>query len=195
MRMNKALFKARINPNECNVKYIASVFDVCFYKTENELIQLFQKELSKENIENRVRKLNAYYHTRLSGEVINEIVKKLEDNINDLNSRILNSDDNTVDEIASCDFGYYFVFATKYCSFVNPDSYPICDNIVYNLLRTYQNRDRFYNDTFPKFESLKSQHNYKLYKKIIKEFQSFYHLEKCSYREIDKYLWIIGKNN
>jgi len=81
----------------------------------------------------------------------------------------------------------FYSFATKYCSFHNPNIYPIYDSNVDKMLWYFRNQDKF--DGFER-EDLKT---YKLYRDIIFNFQKHYNLELFNLRQIDKYLFQAGK--
>lgn len=81
----------------------------------------------------------------------------------------------------------FYSFATKYCSHHNKNDYPIFDSYVDKVLRHFRNRN---NDFKFKNDELK---NYARFIEIIKEFQSLYGLEQYTLKEIDKYLWQLGK--
>ncbi len=81
----------------------------------------------------------------------------------------------------------FYSFATKYCSHHKPLDYPIYDSYVYKVLRYYCKRDGF--TTFADSE-LK---DYERFKNILMEFRSFYGLEEYNLKEIDKYIWQLGK--
>lgn len=80
-----------------------------------------------------------------------------------------------------------YSFATKFCSHHNPMKFPICDTLAVQTLVNFRNRDGFTH--FSKSDL----RNYSLFVSIIDDFRQYYHLEKYSYKEIDKYLWQIGK--
>ena len=81
----------------------------------------------------------------------------------------------------------FYSFATKYCSHHKPLDYPIYDSYVDEVLRYYRKIDRF-----ASFQNgdLKE---YASFKAILEEFRVFYHLDKYNLKELDKYLWQIGK--
>lgn len=81
----------------------------------------------------------------------------------------------------------FYSFATKYCSHHKPLDYPIYDSYVDEVLRYYRKADRF-----ASFQNgdLKE---YACFKAILEEFRSFYHLERYNLKELDKYLWQVGK--
>jgi hypothetical protein len=83
----------------------------------------------------------------------------------------------------------FYSFATKYCSHHRPLDYPIYDSYVDEVLRYYRKVDGF--ASF-KNDELK---NYVCFKSILEKFRSFYHLEKYNLKELDKYLWQLGKKH
>lgn len=81
----------------------------------------------------------------------------------------------------------FYSFATKYCSHHKPLYYPIYDSYVDKVLRYYSKRDGF-----AKFNSSELK-NYERFKNILIEFRSFYGLDGYSLKNIDKYIWQLGK--
>ena len=81
----------------------------------------------------------------------------------------------------------FYSFATKYCSRHKPKDYPIYDFFVDKLLRYFRDRDNFY--CFNN-EDLK---DYCSYKEILIQFRIFYNLTDFDLKQIDKYLWQLGK--
>ena len=86
-----------------------------------------------------------------------------------------------------------YSFATKYCSFHDPDKYPIFDSNVERALLCYKRE-------YPKFaESVDGIWNtnqdlrhYEAFKKVIDSFKECFSLDR-TYREIDKYLYQVGR--
>ncbi len=81
----------------------------------------------------------------------------------------------------------FYSFATKYCSHHKPLIYPIYDYYVERILMYFKNKDKFY-----KFNR-NDLREYEKYKNIIIQFIKFYKLEKYNLKQIDKYLWQLGK--
>jgi hypothetical protein len=81
----------------------------------------------------------------------------------------------------------FYSFATKYCSHHKPNAYPIYDSFVEKMLLLFNKIDKF---SIFKKDDLKTFANYK---KIILEFRDFYKLNCFDLKEIDKYLWLKGK--
>lgn len=81
----------------------------------------------------------------------------------------------------------FYSFSTKYCSHHNPLAFPIYDSYVDAVLRFFRDRDGF--ATF-KNEELKE---YVRFKSVLIDFRAFYKLERFNLKEIDKYIWQLGK--
>lgn len=81
----------------------------------------------------------------------------------------------------------YYSFATKYCSHHQPLVYPIYDSYVDKVLCYYRRRDEFsiFDDSDLK--------NYEHFKDILMAFRSYYGLEAFNLKQIDKYIWQLGK--
>lgn len=81
----------------------------------------------------------------------------------------------------------FYSFATKYCSHHNPLAFPIYDDYVGKVLYQFMKQDHFISF---KQSDLK---DYQKFYNVLLGFRSFYGLEKYSLKEIDKYLWQLGK--
>ena len=81
----------------------------------------------------------------------------------------------------------FYSFATKYCSHHNPQDYPIYDSYVEKVLCYYRNQDGFAQF---KREDLK---DYVSFKGALVDFRTFYGLGKYDLKQIDKYIWQLGK--
>ena len=104
-----------------------------------------------------------------------------------------NADVDIVDKIARVKIGgkdkRFYSFATKYCSHHRPDKFPIYDSLVSEALMYFKNKDKF--SAF-KYDDLR---DYKIFVKVISAFSDFYKLNEFSLRELDLYLWSIGKES
>lgn len=81
----------------------------------------------------------------------------------------------------------FYSFATKYCSHHKPLDFPIYDSFVDILLKYFRDADNFYEFSN---EEIK---DYTSFKNILVEFRRYYCLEQFNLKEIDKYLWQLGK--
>ena len=68
-----------------------------------------------------------------------------------------------------------------------PNVFPIYDSYVEKILKYFKQKDKFYHF---KNEDLKTYHKFR---KILDAFQKFYGLEKYSKKDLDRYLWQLGK--
>ena len=139
--------------------------------------------------------LDSFYGTNLTKsykihEVAQEILKL------DFDSRVQKGDISLVDDLAT--FGIdkgrpkILSFASKYCVWHNygvygKDSFVILDSIVKSKLKDFNKIYEF----SEKFGD-KDLENYAKYKEILENFRKFFGL-KCGLREIDWYLWRLGK--
>jgi hypothetical protein len=82
----------------------------------------------------------------------------------------------------------FYSFASKYCSHHNPLDYPIYDSYVDEVLRYFRNRDNFsdFQDGDLK--------DYVKFKGILIDFRAFYGLDKYNLKQIDQYVWLLGKD-
>lgn len=81
----------------------------------------------------------------------------------------------------------FYSFATKYCSHHKPEEYPIYDSYVEKMLMYFQKTDKF-----AKFKKADLK-NYAKFKSILIEFKKFYDINEYTLKEIDKYIWQLGK--
>lgn len=158
-----------------------SALDKLFFKT-------YPKNADIDDVLIKVSSLNDFYSTNIFSpfQVAKHIIKL------DLDERLNAGDPTLVNDIAKVTMSNgsvknFYSFATKYCSHHKPIDYPIYDSYVDNLLRLFRKIDGFSNF---KNDDLK---DYMHFKKILLEFQSFYELEEYNLKDIDKYLWQLGK--
>ena len=82
----------------------------------------------------------------------------------------------------------FYSFATKYCSHHNPLDYPIYDSHVDEVLRYFRDCDGF-------SDFLNSDlKNFVRFKGVLMDFRTFYGLGQFNLKQIDKYIWQLGKN-
>lgn len=80
-----------------------------------------------------------------------------------------------------------YSFATKYCNWHNQDSYAIYDSFVDKILIAFKKK---YGFSDFKQSDLK---DFRKFKSILDDFIRHFNLQKHSLKEIDKFLWIYGK--
>ena len=81
----------------------------------------------------------------------------------------------------------FYSFATKYCSNHQPNVFAIYDNYVEKVLLSMNRKERFADF---KREDLK---DYAMYMSVINSFRRFFGLTRYSVKELDQYLWQLGK--
>lgn len=163
------------------------------YVAQEEAIdRLFHGEFkSNDNIQNILIKcsvLNDFYSTNIFK--IYPVAKRIL-SLN-IDKRLADGDTALVDDIAKNTFGegkdkYFYSFASKHCSHHNQLEFPIYDSYVHKVLMHFKKIDRFFSF---KSEDLKK---YSKFKNVLIEFREFYGLEKYNLKELDKYLWQLGK--
>jgi hypothetical protein len=175
-----------------------------------------QKYLNKwDNLENYVLQENAldklFFDTYPNNNDINDILIKCS-SLNDfystnifsifpvakhilelnIDERLKKSDTTLVNDISHLNIGgkekYFYSFATKYCSHHFPNEFPIYDSYVEKCLLYFMKKDNF--ETF-KSEDLK---NYSRFKAILINFKKFYGIDEYNLKDIDRYLWQLGKD-
>ena len=181
------------NPSKDEVKKYLQKWDSLdnYVLQESSLDKLFLKTYPNNTDINdiliKASSLNDFYSTKIFS--IFSVAKHiLELNIDE---RLKAGDETLVNDIAKIIINNknknFYSFASKYCSHHYPTEYPIYDNYVEKVLLYFKKRDKF--DDFTK-EDLK---NYKTFKKILITFKNFYKIDEYDLKEIDKYIWQLGK--
>lgn len=159
---------------------------------ENALEKLFNRTYPKnteiEDVLIKVSSLNDFYSTNIFSPftVAKHIVQL------NIDKRLEKSDVTLVNDIAKVkmDNGNvinFYSFATKYCSHHKPYDYPIYDSYVDKILRYFRDEDSFYKFRTQELKEFPS------FKDILINFRRFYGLEDYSLKDIDRYLWQLGK--
>lgn len=158
---------------------------------ENSLDKLFFKTYPKNNDINdiliKASSLNDFYSTNIFSifSVAKHIYKL---NIDD---RLKNGDETLVNDIAVVEISgkskNFYSFATKYCSHHNPINFPIYDSYVEKILIYFNKKDKF--SLFKK----KDLKNYSKFKQILIDFKKKYEIDEYNLKDIDKYIWQLGK--
>ena len=163
-----------------------------YVSQESSLRKLFTKTYPKNNkldeVLIKVCSLNDFYSTNIFSPFIvaKHIIKS------DIDKKLDKGDLKIVNKIANIAVNKnkkinFYSFASKYCSHHKPTFYPIYDSFVEKMLMHFKKKDKF--TKFKKSE-LKE---YPRFKAILTEFQSFYGLNSFNLKQIDQYLWLVGK--
>ncbi len=164
------------------------------YKQQEKAINLLFHELCPEHdkVEEvllKVSVLNDFYGTQIYDKysVASGIAS-----LDKVSERIKSGDQSLVADIALATIDTArkarnnYSFATKYCSFHNPDKYPIYDSFVDNMLWSFMKRFQY--AKFKRYE-LKA---YEEFCKVFSQFREYFALEKFTVKEIDIFLWLKG---
>ena len=131
--------------------------------------------------------LNDFYSTNIFS--IYPVAKKIFEL--KIDKRLNEGDPTLVNDIAHITINdkdkFFYSFATKYCSHHNNIEFPIYDFFVDRMLMYFKTKDKF--ASF-KQADLK---DYAKFKKILIDFKKYYNIDEYNLRDIDKYLWIAGK--
>lgn len=176
-------------------KYLRAWNDSETYRLQESALNKLFFELAprNDNIENILIKaatLNDFYSTNIfSIYPVAQHILSL-----DVDRRLRDHDLSLVSDISHVIFPSgkaktLYSFATKYCSHHKPDVYPIYDDYISKVLRYYRDVDGF-----SKFTN-EMLSDYLSFNTILHDFQLFYKLEKYTLKEIDQYLWQLGKAN
>ena len=132
--------------------------------------------------------LNDFYSTNIFS--IYPVAKHIRDL--DIDERLKAGDVTLVGDIQYVTIGdtlkNFYSFATKYCSHHNPLEYPIYDSFVDEVLRYFRNSDEFSD-----FQDVDLK-DYIKFKRILNDFRTFYSLDKYDLKQIDQYVWQLGKD-
>lgn len=151
------------------------------------LVDFLPANTQVEDILLKVVAINALYSTQIySPRPVAEHILKAR--IDDMLSR---GDTEAVERIRVVQFGdktrNNYSFASKYCAWHNPDSYPIYDGFVDQTLWGYRKRDGF-----ARFQR-QNLWRYAEFKQIVVAFREHYALQDVCFRDIDKFLWSVGQ--
>ena len=141
----------------------------------------------------KVCTLNDFYSTNIYKVFdVAKVIQSL-----DIDSR-LNADtpdthivDDIVDGVKQRTGRSVYSFASKYCSHHKPEFYPIYDSYVDMLLRYYRDKE----DAEDFFFSDGELQNYASFCRIEMDFKRHFGLQEFNAKEIDKFLWQVGKQS
>lgn len=141
------------------------------------------------NVLSKTSALNDFYSTHLRNtySMAKHIVS-----LKNVDRRLRDGDITLIDDIADTQLEngkkrHCFSFATKYCSRYFPTKFPIYDVNVKNMLLHYRGVDQFFKFT---------NDNLRIsgpFKEIVTKFITFYKLNDFSFKQLDMFLWLCGK--
>lgn len=180
-------------PNAQLVREACEKFDRENETSERALAELFAAYPANENSSQvllKVVALNSLYSTRILA------VLKLANHIAEQGTRIdaalAAGSPEAVETIAAdgqIDLTFYS-FATKYCNWHKPDSYPIYDSRVDKYLWGLKKQGLFHSEKLAERGDLWS---YPAFCLVMTSFREEFGLEMFSFKEIDKFLWSQGE--
>jgi len=131
--------------------------------------------------------LNDFYSTNIFGiHALAEHILSL-----DIDKRLHRMDFNLIGDIAKVEVHgkerCFYSFATKYCSHHLPEKYAIYDTYVEKVLLSMNKREPF---AIFKKDDLK---DYETYVGVLRGFSQHFGLTQFSIKQLDQYLWQLGK--
>lgn len=146
----------------------------------------------------KISVLNDFYSTNIYD--VYSVAYHYVREVKDLDRRIREADPSVVDELAAVPTPvsapendrkvfHHYSFATKYCSHHNPAEYPIYDRYVRDVLMFFRRRDHF-----AEFKADDLKH-YPRFKEVVDLFRLHYGLSQYNFKQIDNYLWQLGKDH
>ncbi len=154
------------------------------------LFQTFPGNQQSEHVMFKVLGLNAFHNSKVIG--VTAVVKHIV-SLN-IDEKLAQRAPELVDKIAPTPMKdgklrRNYSFASKYCSWHVPDAYPIFDSIVERLVWEYQQIDHFAGF----FWRNEMTNNYVKFRQILEALRQYYGLSEFSFKALDKYLWLYGK--
>lgn len=158
------------------------------------LLNRFPENKKIDEIKLKIESINSLYSTNIYGTL--NVAKHIQGlNIDDA---LINGDISIIPKIATghgiaslkSEAGKeinFYSFATKYCSWHNPEEFPIFDRYVEKVLIAYRELG-FYD-----FKNVELK-QYERFKRILMGFREYYGLSDFSLKEIDKFLWLYSKD-
>ncbi len=200
--MNYRQLRERMNKKDLPEGYMPSVKDAEWFlnywkelpsysNQERALDKLFMVLCPKnDNIEDILIKcssLNDFYSTNIFDiHTVAQHILSL-----NIDERLERGDKSLVDEIKRVKVNgkdhFFYSFATKYCSHHQPEEYAIYDSYVEQVLISMNKREPFSNF---KRDDLT---DYGTYMSVIRSFQQKFGLMQYTIKQLDQYLWQLGK--
>ena len=164
------------------------------YVLQEECCDLLFRELRPENtnlvdVLLKVSALNDFYSTNIyDTHAVAKHIARL-----GIDKSLSDGDLSLVNRIALVKVGTttrnFYSFATKYCSHHRPDTFPIYDQYVEKVLIHFKKRDNFAGFTKTQLK------DYPTFVAVIDAFRQHYKLDSFTRKQIDVYLWLIGKQH
>jgi hypothetical protein len=175
------------------VKAECDAFDREEWLIEESLAQLrehFPKNTDIRHVLLKVLVLNKLYGTMIPDIKVETVAKHIVGLANDhsLDQLLPDGKIEAVAHIRDCpNLKQYAAFASKFCSWHNPEAYPIYDGNVRACLWSYQNQDPF--------AEIKKQDDLSYYQNLfdaVVAFRNHYELNSLSFKQLDKFMYRVG---
>jgi hypothetical protein len=155
-------------------------------KALKELLEQFPQNTVASQVLLKVLALDRLYHTRILEIHLERFARHVAGL--DIDSLLAQNSLDAVKRIYRCpELGRdYYSFATKFCSWHRPETYPIFDSYAVECLWAYRKQDHF-----AKFLRQDLWY-YDRFVAAVTAFRDFYKLDGLTFRQIDKFLWISG---
>lgn len=149
----------------------------------------YPKNVEIEDVLVKVATLNDFYSTQIFSvyPVAKHIVEL------NIDKRLEQGDITLANDIASVKMESgaeknFYSFATKYCSHHQPTKFAIFDSYVEKVLKYFKRVDQFseFADSDLK--------DYSVFNRVLEDFKAFYRLDKYNLKDLDRYLWQLGKD-
>jgi hypothetical protein len=133
--------------------------------------------------------LNRLYSTQILA--VMDVTQHIHRNAQDIDSALGAGSPQIVNKIARVTISVSgkernnFSFATKYCSWHNPEAHPIWDSRVDRYLWTLQKQDHF----APFLTANADLRDYPKFREVIMAFRDFYGLGSFTFKDTDKFFW------
>lgn len=180
---------SNVNANRRIVnEYVNRWYAAEYYQSKEKaifrLVENFKDSTNFENILLKVIAIDSLYSTRVRKvDKLAEAISRLAD----INEMLENGNYKIVEKIAGCGVRYEYSFATKYCYFHNPQTFPIYDRYVVEALKYYGSHI-----LYEKLKVGSLRTDYREYVNRLDHFMELFYLEQ-DYGKLDKYLWLVGR--
>ncbi len=179
-------------PTESLVHKSAEKFDQENSIVERALQELFRMFPTNDDVSHvllKVVALNRLYSTQILAVL--DVAIHIQQNSAYIDAALASGSPEVVDKISQVTIQgkthNFFSFATKYCNWHKPESYPIYDSRVDWYLWNLQNQS-----PFTSFFLRNSFENYSEFRDVMIAFRQKYGLEHFTFKDIDKFLWTYG---
>jgi hypothetical protein len=203
-----------IVPNPSSVRDARKRFDEGDPVVERALAELFRQYPTNDDEAHvllKVVALNRLYSTNILG--VRDVARHIYGHAQEVDGALKGDPPSpeAVDQIVELTIRAtgrrFWSFATKYCSWHRPESYPIWDSRVAQYLRSLKGSDFTRPDNwtdYPQFADYgggaaagrwrpDNWTQYREFAVLMNRFRDFYNLRSFTFKEIDKFLWLSGE--